>query len=204
MTAKIFLDTCSIIALSGLKEKEEFDLLRNRLEECKSGLFASHIQGDEMHPEELSDFREIYRKTFEKFEKHGIKIHWEEPTRGMIIGVSRIGFCRIFEDDLAEIGEELEIENRKCMEEKGKFNKNIDEKAIVLNIARDCLIAITSLDYDYFITSDKCLYESWTKVLQRHKTEKKLKKTSEVIYVRRSPEMILKEILKILNSDDND
>jgi hypothetical protein len=200
MTAKIFLGTCSIIALSGLKETEEFDLLRNKLEECKSGLYASHIQGDEIHPKELSDFREIYRKAFEKFENHGIKLHWEEPTRGAIMGVSRMGFCRIFEDDLAEIGEELEREIRKCMEEKGKFNnKNIDEKAIVLNIARDCLIAITSLDYDYFITSDKCLYESWMKILQKHKPEEKLKKTSEVTYVQLSPEMILKEILRILN-----
>jgi len=199
-TAKTFLDTCSIIALSGLKEKEEFDLLRNKLEECKSGLYASHIQGDEIHPKELSDFREIYRKAFEKFEKHGIKIHWEEPTRGMILGISRLGFCRLFENDLAEISEELKREIRKCMEEKGKFNKSIDEKAIVLNIARDCLIAITSLDYDYFITSDKCLYESWTKILQKYRTEKVLEKTSRVIYVQRSPKMILKEILKILDS----
>jgi len=200
MTAKIFLDTCSIIALSRLKEKEEFDLLRNRLEECKSGLYVSHIQGDEMHPKELSDFREIYRKAFEKFEKHGIKIHWEEPTRGMIIGVSRIGFCRIFEDDLAEIGEELERENRKCMEERRKFEKNAEQQKIVLNLAKDCLIAITSLDYDYFITSDKCLYDSWIKILQRHKTEKILEKTSEVLYAQPSSTMILKEILKILNS----
>ena len=201
MTARIFLDTCSIIALSGLKDKADFDLLRKRLEECQSGLYASHIQGDEMHPKELSDFRLIYKKAFERFEKHGIKIHWEEPTRGMIIGVSRIGFCRIFEDDLAEIGDELERELRKCMEEKGRFNnKDIDEKAIVLNIARDCLIAITSLDYDYFITSDKCLYESWIKILQKHKPKRILEKTSGVIYVQRSPKMTLKEILKILNS----
>jgi hypothetical protein len=201
MTARIFLDTCSIIALCGLKDKADFDLLRKRLEEFQSGLYASHIQGDEMHPKELSDFRLIYKKAFERFEKHGIRIHWEEPTRGMIIGVSRIGFCRIFEDDLAEIGDELERELRKCMEEKGRFNnKDIDEKAIVLNIARDCLIAITSLDYDYFITSDKCLYESWIKILQKHKPKRILEKTSGVIYVQRSPKMILKEILKILNS----
>jgi len=192
MAERIFLDTCSIIALSGLKDKADFDLLRSKLEESNSGLYASHIQVDEKYPE-ISDFKQICKKAFEKFGEHGIRIHWEEATKGTVVGVSRVGYCRVFGDDLARIDDELRNEVRKCMEEKGK------NKPKVLNIARDCLIALTSTDYDYFVTSDKCLYESCIKVLQKNETKKILKKTPSIIYVQPEPRKMLKKILKILN-----
>lgn len=199
MATKIFLDTCSILfALSGLKDKADFDLLRNKLEESNSGSYASHIQIDEKYPE-TQDFKQICRKAFDKFEEHGIKIHWEEATKGAIVGISRVGYCRISGDDLAGIDDELRRELEKCMNEEGK-HKNLDKKAKILNIARDCLIALTSTDYDCFITSDKCLYKSCIKILQKNETKRILEKTPSIIYVQPEPEKMLREILKILNS----
>ena len=197
MAAKIFLDTCSIIALSGL-DKAGFELLRSKLEESNSGLYASHIQVDEKYSE-ISDFKQICKKAFEKFEEHGIRIHWEEATKGAVVGVSRVGYCRISGEDLARIDDELRRELEKCMNEEGK-HKNLDKKAKILNIARDCLIALTSTDYDCFITSDKCLYKSCIKVLQKNETKKMLEKTPSILYVQPEAKKMLREILKILNS----
>jgi len=119
----------------------------------------------------------------------------------MVWDVSRWNHCEWFGDDLANIYDELRDEIRKCMEEKGKYkNKPKNEEARVLNIARDCLIAITSTDYNYFVTSDKCLYESWMKILKKSETKKILKNIPNIIYEEPDPKKILDQILEILKS----
>jgi len=42
------------------------------------------------------------------------------------------------------------------------------------DIAQDAVIALTSLDHDYFITSDKCLNKSWKTVIEKNAENKKL------------------------------
>ena len=190
-----FLDTCSIIALSGL-DNTSFAHLRNLLKESNSQLCASHIQVDEKYNKNNPDFEQMCKKAFEVFEKQGVKIS---------LGVTEGGFWNVFRwdectwrDDLTGIYDELRDELEKCMKEKGKHSSEpLDEKAMV-NSIRDCVIAVTSTDYDYFITSDNCLYKSWEKVLQKSENRKVLGKIPETKYVEPNPEKILKLLSDIL------
>ena len=34
------------------------------------------------------------------------------------------------------------------------------------NVAKDALIALSSLNHDFFITADRCLFRSWKKVVE--------------------------------------
>ena len=196
MAVKLFLDTCSINALSGLDERG-FELLRNMLEKSNSKLYASHIQVDERYDRNPTSYAQKCEKAFRVFEKHGIKINLE-PTKYAVADISRFDLCRPCEEDIAEIDSELRNEIKKCMEEKGKYDgKPFDEKAIA-NIVRDCLIAITSADYDYFITSDDCLYKSWSNILQKDETRKVLGRMPNIVYVEPHPERILDQIRLVL------
>lgn len=70
----------------------------------------------------------------------------------------------------------------------------------ILNIARDTLIAITSLNHDYFVTSDKCLHKSWRRVIEKDLENRKTLKAQSykiprIIYVRPDcPKAILKPL----------
>jgi hypothetical protein len=192
---KIFLDTCSINALSGL-DNTSFAHLRNLLEESNSELWASHIQVDERYTKNNSEFGQMCEKAFEVFEKHGLKINLGK-TKGGFYDISRYDEFT-YEDDLSGIYKELENELKECMKEKGKYcSKPFDEKALINNI-RDCLIAVTSTDYDYFITSDECLFKSWEKVLQKSENRDVLGRISDTKYVEPNPEKILKLLSDIL------
>lgn len=197
MGVRFFLDTCSIIALSGLDDKG-FHLLRNLLEKSNSGLYASHVQADEIaYNDNKLSFEQMCERAFRRYEQHGIKISLE-ATRGMVVGISRVGSCRVSEDDIAGIDGDLRNEVKKCMGEKGKYEtKPFDEKAM-MNIARDSLIAITSVDYDYFITSDDCLYRSWTKIIQKDETRKVLGRMPNIVYVEPDAERVLDQIRLVL------
>lgn len=199
MTATIFLDTCSINALSSLNDND-FDLLRNSLEKSQSGLYASHIQGDERYTNRPTDVIQIYKRAFEIFEKHGIKIHWEAPTVGGVWDISRWDLATWMNKETEDVYHDLQREIRNCMEQRGKFkDKKIDETKIISNIARDCLIALTSIRYDYFITSDVCLYESWIKICQKNENRTILKKIPNTLYIKPDSQKILQATLKILN-----
>ncbi|MCJ7422693.1 hypothetical protein MUP01_00270 [Candidatus Bathyarchaeota archaeon] len=207
MPAGIFLDTCSINALSSLDESN-FGRLRNLLEETNSGLYTSHIQGDERYTKNPSDFRQIQEKAYQKFKKHGIKIHWEEPTKGAVDGVSRDDYCRSMGDSISGVYDQLREEIEKCMKEKRRDEKElVSEEARVLkrvlNIARDCLIAITSTDYGYFITSDKCLYQSFTRILQKSEAKDIFEKIPICRYVKPDAEKILDLLFSILKSSSS-
>jgi hypothetical protein len=207
MPKKLFLDTCTIIALDDLKN-EDFDILRDRLEESNSELHASHIQGDEKYRKRPSDPMQIYTEAFAIFEAHGIKIHWENPTKGGVFGVSRFGHSSFFGEPFTTIYKELVCEVRKCDEERGRHqDKTVDEEKREryeekksLNVARDALIAITSLDHDYFITSDYCLHKSLRKVLQNSENRTIFEKIPEIIYEQPCAEKILTRILAVLDS----
>lgn len=201
MPVKIFLDTCSLIALSAL-DITGFGLLRNVLEETSSDLYSSHIQGDEMYSEKNADFRQIQRRAYQRFEKHGIKIHWEEPTKGLVAGLSRIGYSRTMGESSSRVYEQLREEIEKCMKEKRR-EKSVVEKERVLNIARDCLIALTSTDYDYFLTSDKCLFESCQRILQKRETRSIFEKVPICRYMKPDARKILDQLFTILKNSSS-
>lgn len=193
---KIFLDTCSVNALSGL-DNTSFAHLRNLLEESNSELCASHIQVDERYNKNNPEFEQMCKKAFKVFEKQSVKISLG-ITKGGVWGVSRWGLFSWDSEKLDKIYDELKYEIQICMRNKGKYNsKPFDEKALINNI-RDCLIAVTSTNYDYFITSDNCLYKSWEKVLQKSENRDVLGRISDTKYVEPSPEKILKELRDIL------
>jgi hypothetical protein len=194
---KIFLDTCSINALSGL-DNASFAHLRSLLERSNSELWASHIQVDERYTQNNPEFEQMCEKAFEVFEKQGVKINLG-ITKGGVWGVSKWGLCSWGSEKLTEIYNELKYEIETCMRKKGKYNsKPFDKKAMLSNI-RDCLIAITSADYDYFITSDDCLFKSWEKVLQKSENRQVLGRISDTKYVEPNPEKILKLLSDILD-----
>lgn len=195
MITKLFLDTCSINALSGLDERG-FNLLRSLLEKNKSELYASSVQVDERYTKKNLRFEHILEKAFKIFNQNEIKINLV-PTKGGIWGVSRWDLFTFTGEDLGRINDELREELKKCMEEKGKYqSKPFDEQA-KLNIARDCLIAITSSDYDYFITSDDCLYRSWGKILEKNETKRILIRVPKIVYVEPCPDKILNQIVNV-------
>jgi len=201
MPARIFLDTCSINALSGLDESS-FRQLRSLLEEKGSRLCASHIQGDERYTKNPPDFRQIQEKAYQKFAEHGIKIHWKDPTKGVVLGISRVGYCRVTGESSSRVYDQLREEIEKCMKEKRRDEKELAvEEAKALNIARDCLIAITSTDYDYFITSDKCLYQSFKRILQKEEAKNTFKEIPICMYVDPDAERIVDQLFSILKSD---
>lgn len=200
MATKFFLDTNSLNALTGL-DKAGFSILRTRLEESNTELCVTHIQVDERYNKEPPDYQQKIDKALEILERNDIEIRKTAralTTKGLVIGISRVGFSTISGDDLGKIDDELRREIKKCNDEWGK-HKNMSEKAKVLNIARDSLIAITSLNYDYFITSDKCLFESWLKVVEENAENKRiLEKTykiPKIIYIEPFPQAVLKGIL---------
>ena len=194
---KFFLDTCSFIALSGLDENG-FCLLTNSLIDGKSELFSSHIQAEEKYSKNNSDVRQVFKKAFEKFEKHGIKVNLQN-TKGLVIGVSKFGYASFSNDYIKKIYGALKDELKKCMSEKGKYDSKPFDKDAMLNNSKDCLIAVTSVDYDYFITSDDCLYKSWEMVLQRSENREVLSRIPVAIYVEPNPEKVLKLLSDILD-----
>jgi hypothetical protein len=187
---KIYLDTCTINALAGL-DKEGFDLLRNILEKTSSGLYASHIQVDEGYNRNNPDFEKKCEKAFRGFEEHGIKINLE-ATKAAVWGISRWGLCKWGDNDIEKIDAELRVELEKCNKEKGNYPP-------IENIIKDCLIAVTSPDYDYFITSDCCLSRSWTKILEKNETKQILGETARILYVEPNATEILNKIVEILS-----
>ncbi len=195
---RFFLDICSINALSGL-DSISFAHLRSLLEESDSELCASHIQVDERYTKNNPNFQQLCEKAFKAFEEHGIKISLG-VTKGGFYDISKYDECTYIGEDLAGIYDELGDELKKCMKEKGKYySKPFDEKAMINNI-RDCLIAITSTDYDYFMTSDCCLCESFSKILHKNDAKLILGRTLEIIYVKPHPQKIHQKLFSVFEA----
>jgi hypothetical protein len=188
---KIYLDTCTINALTGLDNKE-FDLLRSVLEKTNSRLYASHIQVDERYTKNSPDFEKKCEKAFERLVEHGIEIK-PEATKAAVYGISKYGLSKWSDIGIEKIRIELMVELEKCNKEKGKYPP-------IENIIKDFLIAVTSADYDYFITSDDCLYRSWRRILEKNETRDILGRASTILYVKPVPTEILNQMTRILES----
>lgn len=79
-----------------------------------------------------------------------------------MVGVSRVNHAVLADGRRGKLYEELREEIGGCERVKGT-NKSL------LNIACDAIIAVSSLDHDFLITCDKCLFESCQKVMNKHK-----------------------------------
>lgn len=83
---------------------------------------------------------------------------------------------------MGEFDKALRQEIERCVGEKKKDD---------LNIARDALIALSSLNHDYFITADRCLFKSWKIIIESNEGNKKaLEKEYKI------PEIIQRRKLK--------
>jgi hypothetical protein len=162
VTISFFLDTNTFILLSGLDEPD-LSILREGVVRHGIKLCISHVQLDEQDKLEYNDYQQKIRQALAKFNQSGITLSIE-PTNEVVWGVSRFDLCRFGSDKLGEIDDELRREITRCM---GKRSKG------VLNVAKDALIALSSLNHDYFITADKCLSLSWKLVVEFNEKNKK-------------------------------
>jgi hypothetical protein len=162
MATSFFLDTNTFILLSGLG-KRDLSILREEIVKSDIKLCMSHVQIDEQRNLELDDYQQKIKQGLAKFNQAGIDLNIE-TTKEVILDISRFDLARFGSEKLGEIDEELRREIRKCL---GKRFKG------VLNVAKDALIALSSLNHDYFITGDKCLYASWKAVVEFNEKNKK-------------------------------
>jgi hypothetical protein len=98
-----------------------------------------------------------------KFKSKGIDITIES-TNELVWGVSRWDYSKFGSKELSRIDDALRLENQKCMGKKGKGD---------LNVVRDALIALSSLNHDFFITADRCLFKSWKIVIESNEENNK-------------------------------
>ncbi len=151
---KFYLDTNALISLSGCSYKELLELSKH-IEANKIELFTSHVQIDEMDRRDASIY-EKYEHALKKLKAFDVNISLVE-TNQAVIGISRIDMCKIGSDELGEIDSALRREIELCMGSKSKGK---------INLACDALIALSSLDHDYFITGDDCMFRSWNKIIE--------------------------------------
>jgi len=118
-----------------------------------------------------------------------IVIHDIEPTKGFIVGVSRIGYSVLGGEEVGRLYDELREEIEDCEGAKGRIRS-------VLNIARDAVIAVSSLDHDFLITCDKCLYYSWNKIIDKYRKHMQKFKFPKVVYTRRNSKDVAERILE--------
>lgn len=187
---KFFLDTNALICLDGLKGSVLQDF-KNRIDESNSELSTTHVQVDEWKlRREQRDYRRKVEEALASLKNKGIVIK-VELTKGFVIGVSRIGFGRISGEETGKVYDELRKEIDECEKAEGRTKT-------LLNIARDATIAISSLDHDFFITCDRCLSDSWCKVIGKYKMLRQRFKIPRVIYAIRNPSAVTKRILGLL------
>jgi len=188
-TYKFFLDTGAIIALSGLKAPN-LQAFKSRTKSSNSKLSTTHVQVDEKHPKELKNYYQKINRALKSLRQKGIVVH-VEATREVVFDVSRFNLAKFGDKELGKLDDELRKEIDACERAKGTIKPP-------LNIARDALIAVSSLDHDFFVTCDKCLSQSWNKVIGKHIMLNQRFTIPRAVYIRPIPEDVAKQILSLL------
>jgi len=158
---KFYLDTDALNRLSNLngKKLEEF---KKRFNSIDAELVFTHVQVDERYStKDEQKYQEIVEKAIETLRSKGIQIKFENTKIG-IFGISRWGFFTFSTSDIERIYDELDKEINAC--EKAKGNPKDP-----LNVKRDAMIAVSSLEHSLLITTDKCLCDSFNKVIEEKK-----------------------------------
>jgi len=178
MAVKILLDTVALIALSGLEDEN----LKDQIRKLDIELWITHIQVDEKYHKEVIFDRKIEKAldTLKKWINVRIK-----PTEITVCGISRLGYSKLSDNEINELYDELKKEITECEKVKGRAKDP-------LNVACDAITAISSISCDFFITCDKCLSESWTGIIRKHKVTKLFPPTK---YVEPNPIKVAKLIV---------
>lgn len=195
---KFFLDTGALIALAGLKEPD-LQNLKNRMKAGNLELNTTHVQTDEItahikfhekvtkkHEKRVATYQQKIDRALESLKSKGIEVHFELAKMGAW-GVMRWGYFKWGGKETGKLYDDLRKEIGRCEEAKGTIKP-------LLNIACDAVIAVSSLDHDFFITCDKCLFNSWHKVIVKHPKLKQRFKVPKVIYTRRNPKEVASAI----------
>jgi len=186
---KFFLDTGALIALSGL-EGSDSQVFKNRIEASNSRLSITHIQIDESYNKELKNYQQKIKKALESLKNKGIEVQPIECTKIGVFSESRFGLARFGDEEIGNLYDELRNEIDQCEKDKGRTKTPS-------NVARDAIIAVSSIGHDCFITCDKCLFESWQNVVNKRKMLRK-NQVPRVIYVQPNPKEVAEKMLKFL------
>lgn len=187
---KFFLDTNALLYLSGLEDPELSDF-KNRIEASKAELCVTSVQVDEVHEREFQNYQQKIKKALESLANKGINAQHED-TKIFVWGVTRWNYHVWTSKKIGKLYDELRKEIEECEKAKGT-------KKTLLNIVRDATIAVSSLDHDFFITCDRCLFDSWRKVIGKHIILRQQFKVPKIIYAERSPKQIATHILGFLS-----
>ena len=191
---KFFLDTGALIALSGLKGSD-LQIFKTRIEAYNPEIGVTHVQVDETinekYERKLRNYQQVIDKALESLTKKGIAVH-VEPTKIGAWSISRWDYFKWGGEETGKLYEELRNEIDRCEEAKGKTKT-------LLNIACDAVIAVSSLDHDFFVTCDECLFDSWRNVIDKNRMFRQQFKIPKVIYARPYPKEVAKAILRILS-----
>lgn len=158
---KFYLDTDALNRLSNLngKKLEEF---KKRFNSIDAELIFTHVQVDERYStKDEQKYQEIVEKAKETLRSKGIQIKFEN-TKIVVIGISRFDFSSLSTPDIEKVYDELDKGINAC--EKAKQNPKDP-----LNVMRDAIIAVSSLEHSFLITTDKCLCDSFNKAMEEKK-----------------------------------
>jgi hypothetical protein len=110
-----------------------------------------------------------------------------EPTEAVVVGVSRFGLAKLSDEEVGRILDEL--------------RERLTEKELTedpLNLARDAMVAFTSLRFDHFISCDKNLAEVSSQVFRENREllDRKAVGFPDIVYVKPEPNEVTKAILR--------
>lgn len=206
MVHKIFLDTNALIHL-GSVEEHQLHALRTRIKKSGSVMSVSHVQIDESsvrvkfhekatekNQEEVESYEQKIAEALKSLTMKGIEV-LVEPTKICVAGIWRQGYGVVAGKELGELYNELRNEISTC--EKSSSRRRRRTKS-PLNIACDATIAVSSFGHDFFVTTDRCLYKSWQKVIGIHKISLQQFKLPTAIYCGSSTEEVVDCILEVL------
>jgi len=202
MVHEIFLDTNALIHLCSVEE-HQLHALRTRIKKSGSIMSVSHVQidessvlvkfhekGTEKNHKEVESYEQKIAEALKSLTMKGIEV-LVEPTKICVQGIERQGYAVEAGKELGELYDELRNEISACEKSRGR-PKN------PLNIACDATIAVSSFGHDFFVTTDRCLYNSWHKVIGIHKISLQQFKLPIAICCGSSPEEVVDCILELL------
>lgn len=146
-----------------------------------------HESAIKKYEKEVQTYQQKIDMTLKSLRDKGINVCLED-TKMAVAGASRVGYAVFSSEEIGKLYDELRKEIDICEKAKGKTKH-------LLNIVCDAVIAVSSLDHDFFVTTDRCLSESWNKIIGKHETLGQQFKIPEIIYAERSPEDVANRIL---------
>ena len=184
----IFLDTNTLYVLSSL-ENELLNHLKEWIDRNDVKLYTAYIQIDDMYSEEPSGYRTATESALKQLKTKGIMVK-STDTKGIIFDISRLDLAEFSNDILDQVYDKL---RNKLADETKRKGKNVNQ----LNMSRDASVALTSLDFDYFITCNKTLGETTEKIFNEDKDVllREDKKIPQIYYTKAEPSEIAKAIL---------